>query len=234
MTPELSIRTFSNDQYFLDKVFYSNFYQLGNLSVHKDVVVVDIGAHCGYFCFASLALGAKRVYAFEPFVENFRMLLKNMGKNEVGITIPYCLGIYPTRSIHTLHYPVMKKDEKFFDFGAFGQEDEGVDVNVPTTCSFVTLDDLFTQSYVTEHVNILKLNIGYAEIDILKSFTQFEKVDAICLQLATNQLEVINNLTVQMAEKGYTYHTFGWVEGETDQALLHYSRVTLDTYFKIK
>ena len=82
MTPNIHIRSFTDDQYWLDKVFYSNSYRLkGSKDIQNGPIIVDIGAHCGFFTFTSLALGAKKVYAVEPFIENFKMLLKNTGDN---------------------------------------------------------------------------------------------------------------------------------------------------------
>ena len=45
MTPEISLRTFTDDQYVLDKVFYANNYRLKQLPEKEKVTVVDIGSH---------------------------------------------------------------------------------------------------------------------------------------------------------------------------------------------
>ena len=74
MTPEITIRTFSNDQYFLDKAFYSNYYRIK--SIGEGSLVVDIGAHVGAFSFSCLIRGAN-VFAVEPFHDNLRLLMQN-------------------------------------------------------------------------------------------------------------------------------------------------------------
>src|SRR5438045_1610892 len=83
MTPELTIRSFTNDQYHLDKVFYANSYNIkGFKDLHKKPTIVDIGSHCGYFTFAALALGAEKVFAFEILPDNHRVFLKNVSDSD--------------------------------------------------------------------------------------------------------------------------------------------------------
>lgn len=43
-------------------------------------VVVDIGAHIGSFGYACLSRGAKKVYAFEAFKDNFELTQKNLSQ----------------------------------------------------------------------------------------------------------------------------------------------------------
>ena len=79
MTPEITLRTFTDDQYILDKIFYANNYRLKNFTEgDNDVCVVDVGAHAGYFSLLCLLRGAKKVYSIEPFADNFRVLYKNL------------------------------------------------------------------------------------------------------------------------------------------------------------
>ena len=52
--------------------------------IKKDTVVVDIGAHVGYFSLLSASLGA-RVYAFEPEDSHFEYLVRNITLNGFNI-----------------------------------------------------------------------------------------------------------------------------------------------------
>ena len=94
MTPEIITRSFSNDNYVFDNVFFNNCYKLKGQK-EKHPIVVDIGAHAGYFAFTALTLGARKVYSFEPYIDNFNLLLKNCyNPNFTGKFTPYQLGIY--------------------------------------------------------------------------------------------------------------------------------------------
>ena len=76
MTPEITTRSFTNDQAIFEKVFFDNIYKLkGEKDSNK--IFVDIGAHAGFFAFAALSLGARKVYCFEPFVDSYKVLLEN-------------------------------------------------------------------------------------------------------------------------------------------------------------
>lgn len=57
-------------------------------------VVVDIGAHIGYFTYAAVAKGAKQVFAFEPTPCNFKNLVLNVtDDNLLGKVIPIPLAL---------------------------------------------------------------------------------------------------------------------------------------------
>ena len=58
MTPEITLRTFTDDQYVLDKVFYANNYRLKKFPEDEKVVIVDVGAHTGFFSLLCAMRGA--------------------------------------------------------------------------------------------------------------------------------------------------------------------------------
>ena len=222
MTPKLAIRTFSNDQYVLDKIFYSNFYKLkGFKDTDRRPVVVDIGAHCGYFTFAALALGAKKVYAFEPFTPNYKMLIQNVSDNTIGQVIPYQLGVYVAALCLTFNYPQLTNNS-FFDFATIG-----VDANVDSTefckCCVLPLDTLL-EHYIGEQVDILKINIGYAEGQVLAASNLLtQRVANICGELSTDT-DGKEKFKQLLLTKGFRDVEFSEVVGEENKFLFHASR----------
>jgi FkbM family methyltransferase len=219
MTPNLQLRSFTNDQYYLDKVFYANFYRIKGVESDSapKPVVVDIGAHCGYFSFLALTAGAKCVYAFEPFLENYKMLLKNVGDNPIGPVYSYQMGVYTSRRVLNLAYPALKNGI-YFDFASVGLQEGDQKI----ACQFVTLDDIF-ESFVPEPIDILKLSMGYAEPDVLLgSELLYKKVKHICGE-SFLEPDAVTIFKSRMSEKGFTDFRSQTVQGEEGKVLFHLS-----------
>lgn len=164
MTPNIHLRSFSDDQYWLNKVFYTNSYRLrGNKDTQNAPVIVDIGAHCGYFVFTALALGAKKVYAVEPFIENFKILLKNIGDNFSVVSNNLAIG--RENGCINFAYPKPQKSHLMLGYPSECNNTEDKRSTVP----IITLDYYLSQFIQEKNIDILKINIGGQERDILKS-----------------------------------------------------------------
>lgn len=228
MTPLLHIRSFTDDQYWLDKVFYTNSYRIkGFKDREKAPVVVDIGAHCGYFTFTSLALGAKKVYAVEPFVENFKVLIKNAGENTS--IVPYLLGISNSMVSIAIDYPTPEKSHINFSnlqVNSFKSEKQYI-------CPSTTLDD-FLGRYVSETtIDILKINIGYQERDILASSTLLsEKVKAVCGETVLEP-EYVATFKAEMSAKGFVNSHVIASSEEDNKILFIFAKGKIEDYFSL-
>ncbi len=196
--PQLVIPAFTTAQFWLDKNFYSNGYKLRGIKNPEDApIVVDLGAFCGYFTFSALALGAKKVYAFEPFLDNYKVFLENT-KEGGDRVVSYQLGVYTKDDILLLNYPEIKEGS-YYDFADL--DEGGVEKKNYLPCPVFSLD--YILRLVTEYVDILKINLGYAEIDILLSATNLPlKVKNICLETKADTPQIEDFIT-KMKEKGY-------------------------------
>lgn len=221
MTPTLTLRTFTNDQYVADKVFYSNSYRIKGFKSNFPTVM-DIGAHAGYFTFAALALGAAHVHAIEPFLENYKILLKNTDFFSDKVTT-YQIGVYPHNAVIKFNHPEISK-ETYYDFSDLKMEQDGKGYSV--IC--VPLDYIFT-NIVKEDIDILKLNIGYGEGEILRS-SKFlkDKVKSICAEVPTDSSELVVS---QLKFDGYKEVTS--FEADEGRTLVLASKTELKDYFTV-
>ena len=182
MTPQIIIRSYTTDQYYLDKIFYSNFYRIKKANSEKRSVIVDVGAHCGYFTLAAIAAGYQKCYAFEPHSENFRILNKN---TEVFVDIVSCyqLGIYHSDTFMNLVAPKMTETE-FIDFGKIEPKDGGGESSF--AISLNKLHPLIKE----KSIDILKINVGYAFDFITGNSEALEFVNNICLEMPYSPEEI--------------------------------------------
>lgn len=77
-------RSFTQDGTAYDEVVSDNEYRLPK-KFSPDDVIIDVGAHIGFFSLACLGRGAKHIEAYEPDYDNFELLKENVGRRGVKI-----------------------------------------------------------------------------------------------------------------------------------------------------
>ena len=174
--PLISLRNFSSDQYILDKVFYHNCYRLPHFnkeSSTQDKVVVDIGAHAGYFSVTALFLGYK-VYAFEPVVDN--------------LSVVFPVGVSTNNSnIQLLNKPVL--NNSMFDFAYLSEN--LTQTHVPEDSYPISVFSLASllRVFVSNHmIDYLKINLGYGEAFALTNHKDFSIVSNICGEFSLSEI----------------------------------------------
>ncbi len=197
MTPEITIRTFTDDQYVLDKIFYANNYRLKTFPEDKPITIVDVGAHTGYFSLLCLLRGAHAVYSVEPFSDNFRILIGNLEAFNERLTA-LKMGVYTESKFANITYP--EPENSFFYLSHINFHD-GVSKGPREMASFCTLDNLLN-SVNEEEVTILKIHIGYAEAEILLSSERLDKCEYVCGETEASS-EKLEELVAYMSDKGF-------------------------------
>jgi predicted methyltransferase len=72
-----SFREGSVDSLVFEAIFKYDEYKLPDRFSQCDIVI-DIGAHVGFFTYAAVQRGARNVYAFEADTENYNLAVKHM------------------------------------------------------------------------------------------------------------------------------------------------------------
>lgn len=78
------LRGGSTDRFIINEVWLHKSYNPRGFEIKPNDIVVDIGAHAGIFTIlASHYAKNGKVYSFEPFKENYNLLLENISLNKV-------------------------------------------------------------------------------------------------------------------------------------------------------
>lgn len=115
-------------------------------------VVVDIGAHVGFFTFAAINKGAGEVWAFEPQPQNYEKLVRNVVEhNLLGRVIPVPLAIAGYR------------EDSLMSIGKAGQNDGQNGIMMQTK-----MDSPYVAHAVSlDHVHdLMRGSVDYLKIDI--------------------------------------------------------------------
>ncbi len=84
----------SRAAYYICKEIFKGHYDIKNLNISKNDVMIDIGAHVGMISILYAKLYPElTIYAFEPMPRNYKTLIKNIELNNVTNVIPHNLAI---------------------------------------------------------------------------------------------------------------------------------------------
>jgi FkbM family methyltransferase len=74
--------------------------------IKRDSTVVDIGANIGVFTLFAAASGARKIYAYEPSISSFELLLKNIDENNLGYLVkPENAAVVGKENLSVVRFP---------------------------------------------------------------------------------------------------------------------------------
>jgi FkbM family methyltransferase len=130
-------------------------------------VVIDIGAHWGYFTLlaATLCTDAGKVYAFEPHPENFAMLTKNIAANQLSNVVAIQKAISDCQGEARLFQAQASMGHSLYHLP---QDSRVAKDSPPVTISISTvrLDDFFAADSIRPR--LIKMDIEGAEPSALE------------------------------------------------------------------
>lgn len=151
-----------DDNWIYDKVYVQNEY--GVEDFQKEDIVIDIGAHKGYFAKLCMDKGCKQIHCFEPELQNYECLINNL--KDYTHFQPYNIAVLNKRGEKNFSVVLGKST------GLHSFYQKGIETKVQT----IGLDDILINFI---KVSLLKIDAEGSEFEILMKSKLLFKVDKI-------------------------------------------------------
>ena len=138
--------------------------------IHPGDVIVDVGAHIGYFTllFAKLVGERGKVYAFEPDPNNFALLKANVEANGYTNIVLEQKAVSASTGTLTLY----RSDDNPADHRIYDPQGERSPIEIST----VSLDDYLAER--SSKVDFVKVDVQGAEISVINGMKHILKQNA--------------------------------------------------------
>jgi len=197
---KIEIRPNTNDKEMVARI--SNFEHRGFVDNPK--IILDLGAHIGAFALWCIAEYPESVvYAYEPAIENYKVLVKNIKLNNLQSRIySYLAGIEGKRGVSYL----AKGDRAPYDMGDFSfVKDIKEDLR---PIAILNLRDILN---ITGHneIDIMKINIEGSEFSLFhhsldKDIRRIKVIANECHARYDNKFSLSNKLINRILSLGYS------------------------------
>lgn len=192
------IRNKSDSIAFLEVFFLNTNDWIDEFKIKEKDIVVDIGAHIGYFSIYSSKNAKKgKIFAFEPFIESFEILKKNLELNKIENVFPQNVGVAKKTGTSKLYF----KKEFAIGNSTYKNKEFDSEIVIETT----SLQDIIKNNEI-QKINILKLDCEGAEYQILLNLDHetLEKIEKIVSEMHPR----IENFEIEDVKKFLTSNGF--------------------------
>ncbi|MGK0389741.1 MAG: FkbM family methyltransferase [Maribacter sp.] len=156
------VRARTMDRAVVKEVWLSNIYDRFGISVEKGDTVIDIGAHIGVFSiYAAEKSQTGKVYAFEPFSDNFKVLEQHKTLNKKNNLFVFNQGVDSKSGTQTL-FLSPDNNTGGHSLHLKNNSDKKVEITTITLSNFCHNEQIST-------IDFLKLDCEGAEFEIIKS-----------------------------------------------------------------
>jgi FkbM family methyltransferase len=170
------VRARTMDRSVLKEVWIKNIYNKHGVKVNEGDTVVDIGAHIGVFSVYAAELSKTgSVYAFEPFINNYRMLEKHKIINHKENLFIYNKGISDREGTQTL-FLSPDNNTGGHSLHLKNHSDRKAEIQTITLSGFCDREKI-------HKIDFLKMDCEGAEFEILRSDESIlQKVNKIVME----------------------------------------------------
>lgn len=204
------VRRLTTDEHFVKNILIGREYLGDGYEIGEADTVIDIGGNIGSFALLASKYAARGVvYTFEPVLENFRLLTRNLAANAAGNVVARRAAVLGTRGVARFYLnPTNTGAHSVFEhYGAGSGEVESAEA--------ITLEDHFREHRI-ERCGLLKLDCEGSEYQILHGLPPevLARIDRIVMEYhsttpsAAETREQADRLVEHLCRAGYVIDTY--------------------------
>lgn len=191
------VRARTMDRSVIKEVWIKNIYNQYGVKVNKGDTVVDIGAHIGVFSIYAAELSETgKVYAFEPYLDNYRRLENHKLINNKNNLFIYNKGISDREGKQTLY---LSPDNNTGGHSLHLKNHS----NKKTEIQTITLSGFCDREKIYK-IDFLKIDCEGAEFEILKTDeTILQKVNKIVMECHPYENNTVDDIIRLLERNGF-------------------------------
>ena len=191
-----SVRKGTSDKGVINDIWIRNTYIPKGFEIRETDIIIDIGAHIGVFAiFAAKKAGKGKVFAIEPFPENYSLLTENVKLNDADNVITLNAAVCGKPGKKSLFLSEESVCHSFYKFQNQSERKLVVDG--------ITLHGIMEKNGL-ERVDLLKIDCEGAEYDILLNDKKaLDKIDRITMEYHNIDGNSPEQLKAFLEEKGF-------------------------------
>jgi len=156
----ITLRTDSTDLMALTNVWLTKEYSKEGFEIKDNDTIIDIGSHIGLFALlASKQCSRGKIFCFEPILENYDLLLKNIQDNNISNIYPHSIAVSNTEQKIKIY---LNSDQA--GHSIFLESKSFIDVNSTTLKKIIDDNKI-------DVCNLLKIDCEGAEYEIMESLS---------------------------------------------------------------
>lgn len=183
-------------------MFEGDEYRVQKYDLPSGSTIVDIGAHIGWFTLSASHIPDVRIFCYEPFPENYRLLTENLQLNGLTRCRAFQMAVAPSEGEATFHHSRLSTGGTLLADGSpLGLSIEG-SYKVQTT----TLEGIFAANQI-EKCDLLKIDCEGIEHDILAaaSHETLRRIERISIEVDhIDEKKNMRSLSMLLKDRGYT------------------------------
>ena len=207
------VRSRTMDRAVIKEVWLKNIYNQHGIKVEEGDTVVDIGAHIGVFSTYAAELNKTgKIFAFEPFSENYTMLEQHKVLNKKENLTTYNKAVARATGKQTL-YLSPNSNTGGHSFHLTKNSDREIEVETTTLRAFCDQNNIGT-------IDFLKLDCEGAEFEILQADKSIlDNVKKIVLECHPYEHNTVMSMMALLKERGFKVYRDSSVSDEQIQML---------------